>query len=183
MPSGIQVKNAFKGYDVPIFCCYCIEENDVKDNTLLIKKRFIDEFLKDDNVALVFKYTDFLESIYSCDSVRYHGFVSYYKELTPELEIEMMTRNGKPLLYKSHEYSYQNEYRIAFKNSIKPQLKANESDGVLLSYSAEDGKPYSFMRALSPIAELSAKDFINSNEYGVHSELVMSVAILPLKSV
>ena len=157
---GIQVVKMVKGAENPIFCCYAVKENSVVGNgRIKIDKQMLQVFNDDDNVALLFKFEDFLSAVNSCDAVKCHGLVKYYDKYTKEMEWSVMTSAEDALLFKHKRFKYQNEYRIVFDDHVKGSLKLNSDGSVEYVFDNNLGRTYSFKKGLNTIRVCEIEDF------------------------
>lgn len=155
----IDIKNG-EGY--PIFCSYCVKDEDVKGNNIIdIDARCISDFFSIDGIAVVFDMKEYMDIINSCDKVLAHGAIVYKDdELSFEDEVNYLSGNGLScIMKKKKQYSYQKEYRVVFDDWIKGNIVPYEKS-VRMVYYSDQAKRYNYYSEAKPIGLFEKTDFV-----------------------
>ncbi len=163
------IENA-RGVDIksdsgtPVFCCYMVSECCCKDNSIIgIDKRCLTDFLGETGKAVVLSRESLMSAISSCQDVKKYDCVVYHLPQTFNEEYKCLTGNSSnALFYKSADYSYQNEFRIAFNDWIQGTVSKYE-DGVRLWFGDSPGRKYKYDGPINPIGIYTKESFVEKD--------------------
>ena len=147
----------FKNLDRPIFCMYCLEDDDIKDNSTLIDEKMILDFKCGNGYIVLIEYESFknkISQLDTCDFQLIGGKVSY-GWIDNNLSIDLFINDGMQNLFiKQPGFAYQKEFRIAVAEPLPEKLKKifvnGQEHSQLMGY---DAKQYCFKTDIRDISK------------------------------
>lgn len=107
--------------NIPIFCMYCVFDNDIIDGKILISKRVIEDFKCEDGFLVLLEYEEFEKRLLTVKTNGYQldaGRVGYAYKKFDGLADMLNDKSGKSLFIKNPYFSYQKEFRIVIAKSV-----------------------------------------------------------------
>ena len=109
-----------------IYCMYAVHAEDLRDNTIMISKRCIDDFKCENGYIVLIDAEEFKKRLptVKTDGHGLRGGQVIYRMLTfPDVERFLTTTDTDNLFIKHPYFSYQHEYRIVVEENLKDYNK------------------------------------------------------------
>lgn len=132
--------------NIPIFCMYCVFDNDIIDGKILISKRVIEDFKCEDGFLVLLEYEEFEKRLSTVKTNGYQldaGRVGYAYKKFDGLADMLNDKSGKSLFIKNPYFSYQKEFRIVIAKQVD-----------IIDNHPSDSVTYSFETSLKDLAKI-----------------------------
>lgn len=137
----------YKNINLPIFCLYAVDSDDVSAGRAVIDKRIIEDFGCEESFLVLIEYKAFAAALHHCETNGYQleaGLVSYGTP-TEELTVKLFEPDEIGNLFIKHPYfRYQKEYRVVVCKTIDEKMKRCNIDGQEMSVIAPEDMTASY---------------------------------------
>lgn len=161
----------YKNINLPVFCLYTVESEDILDEEVAIDKRIIQDFGCENGFLVLIEYKRFVEEIKHCRTNGYQLDAGPVVYGTPskELIVKLFEPSEIGNLFIKHPYfKYQKEYRIVICCAIDEKWKECKIDGRKMKVLAVEDMTASYcipggLRSFASCYEISKLEISDDN--------------------
>ncbi len=136
----------YMNLNLPIYCLYCVYDDDILGGNIIISKRIIEDFKCEDGFLVLLEYEEFEKRLSTVKTNGYQldaGRVGYaYKKFDGLVDM-LNDKSGKSLFIKNPYFSYQKEFRIVIAKQVD-----------IIDNHPSDSVTYSFETSLKDLAKM-----------------------------